>query len=202
MRCCRKSGAAALTGNIDRFRSGCTQVILVISWGLAGDISFELIKTKFGPQEDNRIDGYHRYVGPFEQPSYNDVNFVRSRLDGGSRPTKAENATGKFPPIDHLTDVISPRSAPLFILLWTPRYVNYTPALGSAAEASDLACKQFLLERTSSLRNVRILDWSDPQRPENNDPANFFDPIHFRRQLAERIEQDIARVTPTALKGF
>jgi hypothetical protein len=170
-------------------------------WGLAQDTSVELIKTKFATPEDNRIDGYHTYGGPLAEASYNDLDFVGARLAGATRRTASTNPNNEFPSFDHLTGAIKSSPDVFYLLLWTPRYIKYTPQPDSPADATDRACRTAILKQTSSLANVKILDWSEADRPENSDIANFYDPIHFRRRLAERIEEDIQRVIPAGLKG-
>ncbi|MCJ9703520.1 hypothetical protein [Bradyrhizobium sp. SHOUNA76] len=179
-------------------------------WGLAGATSFEMFKTVLAARQTTKashyspyiaVDGYHKLIGPFEQASYNDVNFVRSRLNGGSRPEKSTNPTNSFPAVQRLIDHIERPSRAFFVLLWTPRYISYTPAPGSAAEKTDRDCKLKLAQAANSLPNAAILDWSGADRPANSDPANFFDPIHYRRSYAAQIEEDIARAIPIAVKG-
>ncbi|MDH2402011.1 hypothetical protein QCM77_18900 [Bradyrhizobium sp. SSUT18] len=179
-------------------------------WGLSVDTSFEMFKTIFKERRAAKVDGYrpyiaadgyHGFIGPFEQASYSDINFVRSRLDGGVRPEKSTNPNGSFPALQRLIDFIESPSSAFFVVLWTPRYVSYTPSPGSDAEATDRGCKSKLVQAASPLPNVRVLDWSEADRPENNDAANFFDPIHYRRPYAARIESDVAEAIPTALKG-
>ncbi|MDA9447725.1 MULTISPECIES: hypothetical protein [Bradyrhizobium] len=179
-------------------------------WGLAGATSFQMFKTVFANWQAKKadgyrpyiaVDGYHRFIGPFEQASYDDINFVRSVLDKGVRPDKSTNPSNSFPAVQELIDHIGKPSRAFFVLLWTPRYIGYTPAPGSAAETTDRECKLKLAHAATSLPNATVLDWSGAERPGNSVPANFFDPIHYRRAYAAQIEEDIARVIPTVVKG-
>jgi hypothetical protein len=178
--------------------------------GLAKNTSIELFRTTLanlvrmrtpGNKPYIGIDGYHTYGGPFEQPSYNDIEFVRSRLDRGSKPEQSPNPGNQFPAIQRLAEAIARPSPTFYVLVWTPRYINYTPAPGSAADQTDRACKADLKQLMTSYPNVAIIDWSEADRPENNDPANFFDPIHYRRKLADRIEESVRDAIRTLSKG-
>src|SRR5262249_25147751 len=136
-----------------------------------------------------------------EQPSYNDIKFVQSRLDSGSRPERSSNPGDTFPALQRLAEAIARPSPTFYVLVWTPRYISYTPAPHSDADETDRACKANLKQLTTSYRNVAIVDWSEADRPENNNPANFFDPIHYRRQLAVRIEESVRDAIPALAKG-
>ncbi|MHC2578855.1 hypothetical protein ACVI1J_009094 [Bradyrhizobium diazoefficiens] len=175
--------------------------------GLAGETSFKLFKTissnrrsvkADGYQPWIAIDGYHPFIGPFV---HYDIDTVRAILSGNARPEKSSNSTGRFPAIQRLVDVVGRSSPAFFVLVWTPRYVSYTPRPGSDADKTDRDCKSTLVQSTSGLRHIRVLDWSSEDRSENHDVANFYDAIHYRRAYAALIEDSIRDAIPTELKG-
>ncbi len=93
-------------------------------WGLAKNMSIELFRTILadavrmetpGYKPYIGIDGYHAYGGPFEQASYNDIKFVRSRIDTSSRPEQSLNPRNRFPAIQRLTNAIAGPSPTFYV---------------------------------------------------------------------------------------
>ncbi|MFB6460599.1 hypothetical protein [Bradyrhizobium tunisiense] len=175
--------------------------------GLAGETSFKQFATIFSNRQSMKADGYrpwiatdgyHPFTGPFV---HHDIDTVRAILSGNARPEKSSNSTGRFPAIERLAEAIGRSSPAFFVLVWTPRYVTYIPRPGSDADKTDRECKSTLVQSTSDLRHVKVLDWSSEDRPENHNAAHFFDAIHYRRAYAALIEDSIGLAIPTELKG-
>jgi hypothetical protein len=179
-------------------------------WGLAKNTSLDLIKTTLvdrralksvDAHRNIALDGYHTLSGPFLDPKYTDPKAVKARLNIAIRPQKSPNPGNVFPALDQLVEVLRMPSPAFYVVLWTPHYIRAIAAPGSAAEETDRACKAALAKPTSHIPNVKVLDWSDANSPENSDPDYFFDPIHYRRPLAERLEEAIDQAIPATLKG-
>jgi hypothetical protein len=118
------------------------------------------------------------------------------------RPRSSYNVTHEFPALDALQKLTEQFPSTIsYVLIWTPRYINFIPEAESEAGASDRECKAELLRRTASMPNVRVLDWSEESRPDNHEPVNFYDHIHYRRPIAERMEQQIAQSFATITGG-
>jgi hypothetical protein len=164
--------------------------------GLFSNLSIDVLKESFWLEKRNgfRADGYHAYSNDFEIHGFNDLEMVRKRLDQNPRPTGANMSPPyHFEPPELLERLIATASPPVnFVLFWTPRYISLLPVPGTPAEVSDVACKQQVRGITQRHRNVRIVNWSGADRPENLDPANFYEPNHYRDALAIKIENEIA----------
>jgi hypothetical protein len=159
--------------------------------GLASRLSWETISVARAQPGGNRIDGYHPYDETFREHGFNDIEMVKEKLDKAKRPTEARYPPPyQFEPPEALRDFIanSPDDV-TFVLFWTPRYISIQPIEHSSAAAADAACKQQVAGFASS--RVRIVDWSG-LRPENLDPANFYETNHYRDTMALKIEHEIA----------
>jgi hypothetical protein len=157
--------------------------------GLVTETSMSLLLSEWDGREEQPRDGTQNYEGVFIANGYGDMDFVRKKLTR-ERDTHAELS---LIPTDRLADFV--RKAPKqisFVLLWTPRYINVVPAPGSQADRADRTCKASLAAALSGSRNVAVIDAAGEDRPENSDPANFFDFIHYRRSLADLLEREIA----------
>jgi hypothetical protein len=159
--------------------------------GLARNITMSMLLSPYERREEGALDGLQFYPA-VSMPQFNDMAWLTKSL-ARPRPTESTNPAGKFPAFGDLLELIKETPSTIsYVLIWTPRFINFIPEPGSAAEATDQACKAEALRQTATLPNVRILDWSDETRPDNHDPINFYDQIHYRFPLAERMEHDIA----------
>jgi hypothetical protein len=160
-----------------------------LAW-LAMHTSWETLKVARAQAGSNRLDGYHPYDDAFRGHGFNDPEVVLKRLNRATRPVQARySAPYRFEPPEMIRDLIAETPDISFILFWTPRYLTLLPIEGTSAAEADGACKRQVEELTGP--NVRIVDWSGP-RPENLDPANFYEPNHYRDTLALKIEVEIA----------
>jgi hypothetical protein len=164
--------------------------------GLFSNVSIDMLKEAFWLEKRNgfRTDGYHPYSSTFEIHGFNDLEMVRKRLDQNPRPTGDDMSPPyQFDPpllLERLISTVPPSIN--FVLFWTPRYVSLLPMPGTAAEVADAACKQQVEVIAQRHRNVRIVNWSGPDRSDNFDPANFYEPNHYRDVLAIKMENEIA----------
>jgi hypothetical protein len=159
--------------------------------GLFGHASWDLVKLARTERGANRLDGYHPYDEAFRGHGYDNITTTTERLNRIIRPTVARyQPPYHFEPPEMLARFIADAPASLAIVLfWTPRYVNIIPIDGTPAAEADAACKRQVAALASS--RVVIVDWSGP-RPENLDPANFYEANHYRDSLAIKIEREIA----------
>jgi hypothetical protein len=159
--------------------------------GMAANLSLEMVRTARSTEHgDNRIDGYHPYDEVFRAHDFNNIDVVKEHLNRAKRPTQARYpAPYRFEPPERLRQLIADAPGVTFILLWTPRYLSILPVEGTSAAEADSACKRQVAELSS---RAHVVNWSGP-RPENLDPANFYEPNHYRDTLAIRIEEDIAQ---------
>lgn len=162
--------------------------------GLFTNASKELLISAFdGPERgSNRLDGYHPYDALFRANGYDDIEYIKSLLDKPKRPTDARyGAPYHFYPPKLLKALIDEAPNASFVLFWTPRYVSIIPQPNSTAAGADAACKAAVGNIFPDRPNVAIVDWSE-ERPENADPANFYETNHYRDSLARIIEIEIA----------
>jgi hypothetical protein len=169
--------------------------------GLAKETSASLLYTVVEKGERLRKDGFQGYDDHFlSTKKYDDVEAVRKILMR-LRPTQSENPDLKFPATHALIELVKDSPSQLdFVIVWTPRYINFIPMPGTPAAQADLACKASLADGLSNRQNVGILDASGDDRPDNADPANFFDFTHYRAAMARRLEREIAATIPVAEK--
>jgi hypothetical protein len=159
--------------------------------GLARNVTMSMLLSPFERREEGALDGL-QYYPAVSMPQFNDMAWLTKSLTR-PRPTESANAAGNFPVFGDLSELVKEMPPGIsYVLIWTPRFINIIPEPGSAAETTDQACKAEALRQTAALPNVRVLDWSEETRPDNHDPINFYDHIHYRFPLAERMEHDIA----------
>jgi hypothetical protein len=169
--------------------------------GLARETSTKLLLTVFEDRERLRKDGYQSYDNNFlSTKKYDDVEAVRKLLTR-SRPKESENPNLKFPAARALAELVKASPPQIdFVIVWTPRYITFIPEPGTPAAQTDRSCKASLAEGLSKSQNVGIIDASGDDRQHNADPANFFDLVHYRMGLAERLEREIAAAIPVSGK--
>jgi hypothetical protein len=165
--------------------------------GLVTETSMSLLLSRWDTLEEQPRDGTQSYETGFIANGYGNVDLIRKNL-ARERYTAAELS---LIPTNRLAEFVKSAPRPLsFVLLWTPRYINFVPAPGSQADQADRTCKASLAAALSGGRNVAIIDAAGEDRPENSDPANFFDFIHYRRSLGDLLEYEIAAAIANAAK--
>jgi hypothetical protein len=137
-----------------------------------------------------RPDGYWDYelnyaaLGLDRDPAW-------TRLDLAS-PNVLENTTRRFPAAERLRELASSLSPRVKLaVVFPPIYARLLPKSGTIAEAAEAACKGALAEAVARHPNVVVIDWRR-DRPLVNDPGQFFDGTHYRRPVAEALEQELA----------
>lgn len=162
--------------------------------GLLKNASTEMFATSTTQPGHNRLDGYHPYDEAIRKGLGSYPDRIRARLDQFSRPTQARYAPpSTFDPPIALASLIGRTGYSVhFVLLWTPRYRTLIPEPNTPAAAADNACKLQLASEFAQRGNVKIIDWSGDDRPENLDAANFYETNHYRDSIARLIDRDIA----------
>ncbi len=160
--------------------------------GLAGETSTKLLLSLRDPKERLPEDGFQSYESGFIANGLGDSETVRKNLTR-PRPTNLDNQSLEFPATRKLAEFANNVTRQVaIVLIWTPRYINLIPEPASPAAKADNACKASLADSVAGNPNIKVIDASGDSRPENANPANFFDFIHYRRSLADLIEREIA----------
>jgi hypothetical protein len=165
--------------------------------GLVPETSMSVLLSGWDILEEQPRDGSQNYEAGFLANNYGNVDFVRKNLTR-ERYTRVDLS---LVPTSQLAEFVkrAPKQVS-FVLLWTPRYINLVPAPGSQADQADRTCKAALAAALTESRNVTIINAAGDDRPQNSDPANFFDFTHYRKSLADLLEQEIAAALAGAVK--
>ncbi|WP_158812803.1 hypothetical protein [Methylocapsa sp. S129] len=142
----------------------------------------------FGSAKPARADGYRDYDDELRTV---DPGVLRQQL-AKERPTASINPRNLFPAADRLKVVLaalSPSTA--VVLAWPPVYITALPQRGSEAEATMRACHGAFSAVAAQRPRTTIVDWAE-DRPETLLAENFFDQTHYRDNLAEAFQKDIA----------
>jgi hypothetical protein len=139
--------------------------------------------------ERARPDGYWDYEAEHPELAR---GTLRARLEDRPGEGASSNGTGRFPGAEALRDLASTLPAAVaLIVVFPPNYLAFQPTPGSPGAAADEACKTALRAAVASRARASVIDWR-VDRPENRDPALYFDETHYRHPIAERVENDIA----------
>jgi hypothetical protein len=147
-----------------------------------------------------RADGYDEFTPPDATYDAARARFHLYRAHGGAvppalppAPDVAPSAGGHaFPALAWLeAELAALPAATRKLILLPPLHWASLPAEGSADVARNAACKRALMalaERVdASLLDYRLLS------PLTQDDSRFWDPLHYRIDVARRIEDDLAR---------
>ena len=157
----------------------------------AGQMFGTLIGLK--PERYGR-DGYTSFVPPDSQYDRARVaaNMARSgvTIPGGARA--GNPATWRFPTHDWLKaglDLFSPKTEA--ILFFVPYSHHLLPASGSAGEQVWAECKRRIAAIARARPNTLAVDFMRPS-PITADDDNYWDPLHYRAAIADRLARDLA----------
>jgi hypothetical protein len=142
----------------------------------------------FGAATPARADGYQDYEADYRALNQ---DLLRAQLDR-ERPTWSVNGSNAFPAADALRALLgrlSPSSA--VVLVWPPVHISAFPLPGSPGEATLRACHASFSRLASERPGTAIVDWA-VDRPETRQAENFFDQSHYRDNLAEPLQADVA----------
>jgi hypothetical protein len=109
-------------------------------------------------------------------------------------PTRDERASWQFPAVAWLNEIFARFSGDV-IVVFMPVHIKAQPVPGSSAAAKESECKQRIIE-IAERYNAPVIDfriWSDIT---SND-SNYWDPLHYRLAIADRIVRGIERALAT-----
>lgn len=168
---------------------------LAYAIGLFRNASIDVLKDGLWLEGRNGfpMDGYEPYGEVFLKHGFNDIEVVLKRLNAVSRPVGSQVPYPyAFEPPKLLRQLIDETAQSItFVLFWTPRYLTLIPMPNTDADAADIACKKQVADIAVTHPNVRVINWSGA-RPENMDPANFYESNHYRDTIGVKIEDDLA----------
>jgi hypothetical protein len=82
-------------------------------------------------------------------------------------------------------------SATRKILFFTPAQLAFQGAPGSDYAATFASCKQQVAAIAASIPGTLVVDFLIPS-PITADVSNYWDPVHYRLPIADRIMADLA----------
>ena len=148
--------------------------------------------------ERARPDGYWDYEPEYINLGYTTNPEIRKRLEQtphASLPRlEKDPLEGKrrFPAAERLREIATslPKETAL-ILIAPPAYKNLLPPAGTEKAYIDQACKAAVQSIAEVHPRTALVDWR-VDRPENHDPDLFFDMMHYRQPIAQKMEVDLA----------
>ena len=137
------------------------------------------------------LDGYTSFVPP--ESAYDPARVAAAFARWGVPPNlPAGSADRVLPALPLLADAL--RALPgstRKILFFTPGHVSQQGAAGSDFAATWAACKARVAAIAASVPNTVVADFLIPS-PITSDRANYWDPVHYRVPIADRIMADLA----------
>ncbi|ALA16272.1 MULTISPECIES: hypothetical protein [unclassified Chelatococcus] len=144
-----------------------------------------------GYGERARPDGYWDYAPEYLGMGYDGPDKVKDL--SVPRPTMQADPTGRFPAAVLLRKVLAGLPPDLVVVLISPPvFIAGLPAAGSEEAANEGRCMAAFAALAAGRPRTAWLDWRS-DRPENRDPANFFDKTHYRASLAHEVERAVAQ---------
>jgi hypothetical protein len=102
------------------------------------------------------------------------------------------NRTGRYPQIERLGRTLAALPASVqIVLVRPPVHASALPEPGTDDARSEAGCRAALEVAAAGRTRTAVLD-RRVDAPDTRDPANFFDPTHYRRPVARALERDIA----------
>jgi len=143
------------------------------------------------------LDGYTRFVP--DEAAYDPAR-VDAAFAGWQATDAAPAAAGQrfaFPGMAMLRDALAPVPAGTQVVLYfTPNHVSQQGEPGSRTAARWAACKQ-AAAGVAAARGAAVLDFMVPSAI-TTDRANYWDPLHYREDIARRLAASLARGTDPA----
>ena len=111
--------------------------------------------------------------------------------------SQVEKAGLRLPAIEWLREIVARIPADTRLLLvFPPIHVVVQPRPGSPAAAADGACKERAIDLALSHPKAIAVDFRRPSAITTED-ANYWDNLHYRERVAERVVQDIVEAART-----
>jgi hypothetical protein len=168
------------------------------------EIAWRMVLHRLGRMPERlRADGYEVFT-PAEA-SY-DLAKARQHIYGGSprtiedrppyQPSAAERAGWQFPALAWLEGLVArlPQGAPVLLVFPPNHLVGQAPS-GSPAEARDEACKR-AVAAIAERHGATVVDFRIRSQVTRED-ANYWDPLHYRLPIAERMMRALADAART-----
>lgn len=148
------------------------------------------IEYAIGGRDRARPDGYWDYDPIYVAHGHEEAEKQHLLLQ--YKPEDVVNLTGQFPALEMLRDML-PRvpSDTLVVFMVPPTFVSGQPREGTPEHATEQACYSALTEIAQSRPRTIVIDWNGV-RPETEDPAFYFDQIHYKGKLARVLEETLA----------
>lgn len=109
-----------------------------------------------------------------------------------SGPDPLRDLPVRFPQLDDLRATLSSLSADtLKLVVFTPIHLGNQPMPGSEGAKAVAACKFRIVELARDIPNTRVVDFMIDS-PITRPATNYWDPLHYRVGLADRIVTDLA----------
>jgi hypothetical protein len=139
-------------------------------------------------------DGYTRFLPPEE--AYDAARAARGLPPippGAEDPPPPPDWQGEIPPLALLAERVSqvPHETRL-VLLFMPLWLGAQGAPGGEGAGRIAACKARVAEIARRHPNAVVLDFMRAS-PITREPLNYWDPMHYRDAIAERIEAHLSR---------
>jgi hypothetical protein len=141
-----------------------------------------------------RNDGFEVFVPP--DSTYDPERARRYIWGGGERPrttTVVQDAAPQslsFPALSWLDDALARMPHARKILTYMPVHVAAQPPPGSAGQQVENECKR-QIAAIALARHAVVIDWRIPSPLTEND-ANYWDGLHYRLPVAERVARETA----------
>ncbi|MBM3544307.1 MAG: hypothetical protein FJX44_07380 [Alphaproteobacteria bacterium] len=169
----------------------------------AVEISGRRLRQALGFAEARFLDGYEVFTPP--ENEY-DAAKAKAKLWGkqGPEARKAQvarytvssqrRASWQFPALVWLDEILT-RFSGRVVLAYMPAHIAAQPRPGSAMDARREECKARIAE-IARRHSAPFIDFNIPSAITSNDD-NYWDPLHYRLPIAERIVQDIGQAIAT-----
>ncbi len=137
------------------------------------------------------LDGYTSFVPPESayDPARVAAAFARWGLPPSGPPSGLPIVLPALPMLADALRGLPPRARKL--VFFTPAQLGHQGVPGSAFAATMAACKAQVTTMLAAVPNVVVVDFLRPS-PITTDAANYWDPVHYRLPIADRIAADLA----------
>jgi hypothetical protein len=137
-----------------------------------------------------RNDGFEVFVPPDDT-----YDPERARRNIGRRPMPVDRRESpppqfSFPALAWLDAALAKMPHSIKILTYMPVHVAAQPAPGSRQEQTEIECKRQIAAIAAN-RHAVVIDWRIAS-PITEDDANYWDAVHYRLPLAQRIARETA----------
>lgn len=165
------------------------------------EIAARRLRQALGFREPRFIDGYEVFTPP--ESAYDTVKAKAKLWKGKKRETpqvppyaatQEGRAAWNYPALVWLDDILA-RFAGREVLAYMPAHIGFQPRLGSAKAARLEECKRRIAE-IASRHNAAFIDFNIQSAITSHDD-NYWDPLHYRLPIAERIVADIEEAMAT-----